>query len=195
MAKRLKSLEEMYLDANPLTKLPGSIATENVVKKRIDAGAEIAFCLLDIDNFKSFNDRYGYARGNDVIKATAEIIDETVAENGASDDFVGHIGGDDFIFVTTPERCEKICIAVIGLFDETIPGFYDREDREKGFLPGITRQEQEISYPFISISIAVVTNNKREPINHIQLGEIAAELKDYAKSLPGSVYVVDRRKS
>jgi len=195
MAKRLQSLEEMYLDASPLTKLPGSIATENVVKKRIDVGAEIAFCLVDIDNFKSFNDRYGYARGNDVIKATAKIIELTVAEYGASDDFVGHIGGDDFIFVTTRERCEKICNAVIELFDKTIPGFYDPEDRERGFLSGLTRQGQEASYPLISISIAVVTNNKRELINHIQIGEIAAELKDYAKSLPGSVYVVDRRKS
>ncbi|HXG30731.1 MAG TPA: HAMP domain-containing protein [Thermodesulfobacteriota bacterium] len=193
MARRLKSLEEMYLDASPLTRLPGSIAAENVIKKRLDTSSPIAFCLLDIDNFKSFNDRYGYARGNEVIQATAKIIEAAVAKHGASEDFIGHIGGDDFLVVTTPERYEAICSSTIEMFDNKIPHLYDPEDRERGYLIGVTRQGQEVSFPIISLSIAVVTNQKRELKSHLEIGEIAAELKNYAKSISGSKYVVDRR--
>ncbi len=78
MGKRLRKLEEMYLDASPLTRLPGGIAIENVLKKRIDSSQPIAFCVLDLDNFKAFNDRYGYANGSEVIKETAKIIENVV---------------------------------------------------------------------------------------------------------------------
>lgn len=193
MAQRLKSLEEKYLDANPLTKLAGSIAIENVIKKRLDAASPMAFCFADIDDFKSYNDRYGYARGNEVIKHTAGIIEETVHAHGTDEDFIGHIGGDDFLVVTTQGLYEKICTAIIDVFDKTIPDFYDQVDRDKGYITGATRQGEEISFPIITISIVVVTNDKREIKNHIQIGEIAAELKNYTKSLPGSNYVVDRR--
>jgi GGDEF domain-containing protein len=114
MAQRLKQLEEMYLDASPLTRLPGGIAIENVLSKRIAAGAPIAFCLMDIDNFKAYNDHYGYAKGNDVIQATAGIISEGVAKYGTEDDFIGHIGGDDYALITTPDLYPRICQAVIG---------------------------------------------------------------------------------
>jgi len=193
MARRLKSLEEMYIDASPLTRLPGSIAAENIIKKRLDTRSSIAFCLLDIDNFKSFNDRYGYARGNEVIQTTAKIIESAIAKHGTDEDFIGHIGGDDFLIVTTPERYENICHSIIEVFDRTVPNFYDPEDRERGYLIGMTRQGQEVSFPIISLSIAVVTNQKRELKSHLEIGEIAAELKNYAKSTPGSTYVVDRR--
>jgi diguanylate cyclase (GGDEF)-like protein len=195
MAKRLKKLEEMYLDASPLTKLPGSLAAENVIKKRLESGLPTAFCFPDIDNFKSFNDKYGYARGNEVIQTTAKIIERAVSEHGTGEDFIGHIGGDDFLIITAAERYKKICSSVVEQFNESIPELYDREDRERGYIEGITRQGQEISFPLITISIAVVTNERREITNHLQVGEIAAELKKYVKSLPGSVYVADRRRS
>ena len=195
MVNRLKRLEEMYLDASPLTHLPGGIAIENLTKKRLAEGASLAFCMLDLANFKSFNDRYGYARGNEVILATARIITEAAAKHGKPQDFVGHIGGDDFVIITDPDTYEETCRNIVETFDHTIPNLYDPEDREQGYILGKTRQGKELSFPIMTISIAVVTNQTRKLKSHIEVGEIAAELKTYAKSFPKSTYVVDRRKS
>lgn len=194
MTKRLKRLEEMNLDMNPLTRLPGGLAIENVLKKRLDAKNPIAFCLIDMDNFKPFNDRYGYAKGSDAIQATARLIEAAVAESGTEEDFIGHIGGDDFVVITTPDKYIKICNAVIEAFDKMIPDFYDPEDRRRGHIIGKTRQGQEMTFPIMTISIAVVTNLHRELTHPAQVGAIAADLKEYAKTLPGSIYVVDKRR-
>jgi GGDEF domain-containing protein/CHASE3 domain sensor protein len=193
MAKRLKQLEEMYLDTSPLTRLPGGIAIENVMNKRIAAKAPIAFCLMDIDNFKAYNDHYGYAKGNDIIQATAAIISEAVAKYGHDDDFIGHIGGDDYVLITTPDLYPRICQAVIDTFDKTIPDFYDEEDRQRGHILGENRQGQEVKFPLATLSIAVVTNIKRKFKNHIQYGEVAAEMKEHAKTVAGSTFMVDQR--
>ena len=193
MAKRLKQLEEMYLDTSPLTRLPGGIAIENVMKKRIAAEAPIAFCLMDIDNFKAYNDHYGYAKGNNVIQTTAAIISEAVAKHGCEDDFIGHIGGDDFVLITTPDIYPRTCQAILDGFDQTIPGFYDEQDRERGHIVGENRQGQEVKFPLATLSIAVVTNLKRMFRNHIQYGEVAAEMKEHAKTVAGSTFMVDQR--
>ena len=193
MAGRLKHLEEMHLDASPLTRLPGGVAVENVVKERLRDNLSLVFCLLDLSNFKSFNDHYGYARGNEVIQATAQIIRRTVSDHGQEGDFVGHIGGDDFVLITVPERYEKMCSEIIEAFDRSILDFYDSEDRQRGYILGKTRQGKEVTFPIITISIAVVTNRMRKLENYIQVGEIVAELKTYAKSFPKSTWVVDRR--
>jgi GGDEF domain-containing protein/CHASE3 domain sensor protein len=193
MADRLKRLEEMYLDTSPLTRLPGGIAIENVVNKRIASNTPMAFCLMDIDNFKAYNDRYGYAKGNEIIRATAAIISKAVREFSEEDDFIGHIGGDDFVVLTTPNRYGKICESVIAQFDRTIPDFYDPEDSARGYILGENRQGTEVSFPLASISIAVVTNERRKFHNHIQFGEVAAEMKEHAKSIAGSIFMVDQR--
>jgi GGDEF domain-containing protein len=195
MGKRLRKLEEMYLDASPLTRLPGGIAIENVLKKRIDSGQPIAFCVLDLDNFKAFNDRYGYANGSEVIKETAKIIEHVVKSVGSSEDFIGHVGGDDFVVITTPEYMREISSEIIIQFDRRIPDFYDRDERERGYILGKTRQGIEMEFPIMSISIAIVTNEHRKLINPLEASEIAAELKDYAKSIPKSVFVVDKRRN
>lgn len=193
MAQRLKQLEEMYLDTSPLTRLPGGTAIENILNKRISAKASIAFCLMDIDNFKAYNDHYGYAKGNDVITATAGMISEAVAKYGTEEDFIGHIGGDDYVVITTPDLYPRICQSVIDTFDRTIPGFYDEEDRERGHIVGENRQGQEVKFPLATLSIAVVTNIKRKFKNHIQYGEVAAEMKEHAKTVAGSTFMVDQR--
>jgi GGDEF domain-containing protein len=193
MARRLKNLEEMNLDANPLTHLPGSAAVEKLLRKRLEERRPMAFCLLDLSHFKSFNDRYGYARGNEVIQATAGIIKGVVKDYGPGD-FIGHIGGDDFAIITDPKRSDFICRAVIEAFDRKIGEFYDVEDRKRGHIRGKTRQGESISLPIMTISIAVVSNESRILENHIQVGEIAAELKNYAKSFSQSTYIVDKRK-
>jgi GGDEF domain-containing protein len=194
MAQRLKCLEEKNLDTSPLTRIPGNIAIENDLKKRLETDALLAFCLIDMDNFKAFNDKYGYARGSEVIKTTAGIVESCVAEHGEHDDFVGHIGGDDFVLITHPDRFRRLCNIIIKTFDKKIPEFYDSDDLRNGYIISKTRQGQVATFPIMTISIAVVTNLHKQLTSTIEVGEIAAELKEYAKSISGSVYVVDRRR-
>jgi diguanylate cyclase (GGDEF)-like protein len=193
MAQRLKSLEEMHLDASPLTYLPGSITIENVLNKRLKKETPTAFCQLDLSNFKAFNDRYGYARGNEVLRVTANIVTEVVKAEGNEGDLVGHIGGDDFVVITSHERYERICRAIIDSFDKKVSDFYDQEDRQRGYIHGETRQGQRVSFPIMTMAISVVTNRYCPLQNHVQVGEIAAEVKNYAKSISHSTFVVDRR--
>lgn len=193
MAQRLSELEKIYRDSNPLTRMPGGAAVDNTLIKRLETDKTMALCMLDLDNFKSYNDRYGYANGNEVIRATAMIIQSVVAEHGTKEDFVGHIGGDDFVIITDIKHVELICKTIINRFDENIINFYNETDRANGEIVALSRQGQEIKFPIMSISIAVVTNDQNKKINHIQIGEIAAELKEYAKSIPGSVFVTNRR--
>jgi diguanylate cyclase (GGDEF)-like protein len=195
MGKRLKNLEEMYRDANPLTRLPGGIAIENVLKKRIKLTTPIAFCLVDLDHFKIFNDHYGYAKGNKVIRKTAEIIETTVSRDGTKNDFIGHIGGDDFVIITSIKNFKTICQSIIKTFDKTIVSFYDKEDVERGYIPAKSRAGKKKKFKVMTISIAVVTNKVRKFKHHIEVGEIAAELKNYAKSFPYSLFIVDRRRN
>ena len=194
MAKRLKRLEEIYLDTNPLTHLPGGIAIENVLKKRINSGNLFAFCLVDLDNFKAYNDHYGYARGNQVIKNTAQIIENAVKKHGTDDTFYGHIGGDDFVVISSIDHYAKICRFIIDRFDKTVDELYDSKDMSEGFIIRKTRKGVEEKFPIMTISIGVVTNKKRKLTHVVQVGEIAAEVKNHAKSKPGSLYYVDRRK-
>ncbi len=194
MGQRLRKLEEMYLDASPLTRLPGGIAIENVLKKRLESRQPLAFCVLDLDNFKAFNDRYGYANGSEVIKETARIIENAVKLKGTPEDFIGHVGGDDFVVITTPEHMRDFSTEVISQFDHRIPVFYAPEERARGYILGKTRQGVEMEFPIMTISIAIVTNEGRKLSNPLQASEIAAELKDYAKTIPKSVFVVDKRR-
>src|SRR3989304_1849224 len=145
---------------------------------------------MNLDNFKPFNDRYGYARGNEVIQATARVVESAVAEHGTGDDFIGHIGGDDFVVITSLDRYREICGAIIQGFDRMIANFYDPDDRQKGHITGKTRQGNEMTFPIMTISIAIVTSKERQLTTPAQIGEIAAELKEYAKSIQGSIYVV-----
>ncbi len=195
MGKRLVKLEEMYLDASPLTRLPGGLAIENVLKHRLESGLPIALCVIDLDNFKSFNDHYGYAHGNDIIKETARIIETTTKLKGSPDDFVGHVGGDDFVVITTPTHMREICAGIVLGFDERVPQFYSEQDRAHGFIFGKNRQGLEMRFPLMTISIAVVTNDQRTFVNTLEASELAAELKDYAKTISSSIYVVDKRRS
>ncbi len=193
MALRLSLLEKKSLDSSPLTRMPGGIAIENIMTKRLEMDKNIAFCLLDLDNFKSYNDRYGYAKGNEVIRAAAAIIQSALAEHGSKDDFVGHIGGDDFAIVTDTTRYDKICKTIIKGFDKNIVYFYNETDRERGHIVSKNRQGHQKTYPIMTVSMAVVTNDQGNPINQIEIGEIAAELKEYAKTIPESVFVTNRR--
>jgi GGDEF domain-containing protein len=128
-----------------------------------------------------------------LIKTTAAIIRKAVIELGSTTDFIGHIGGDDFVIITTPNHYDRICRAIVKTFDRTIPNIYDAGDRQRGYIIGENRQGQKVSFPLASISIAVVTNVNRPVVNYIQFGEISAEIKQRAKATAGSNYVVDQR--
>ena len=139
MSARLKELEEMNLDANPLTKLPGNLAIEKELFTRLNETQSFSFCLIDLDNFKSFNDRYSYSRGSDLIKWMAELLIRIKNEYGTTDDFLGHVGGDDFILICSPERVQPICSRIIDEFDRGIIEHYDPEDAKKGYILSIDR--------------------------------------------------------
>ena len=193
MSERLIKLEETYKDASPLTRLPGGITIENTVKYLIEHGEPFAFCMMDLDNFKPFNDRYGYGRGNRVIKMTAEIIQKAIRESGNGADFIGHIGGDDFVFIAKPERFEKQCRKIIEEFDRHITEHYDEEDLKQGGIQSVSRLGEQLTFPIMTISIAAIDSLKTKVNNYIEVGEIVAELKKYAKKFPNSNLVIDRR--
>lgn len=179
---------------NPLTGLPGNILIEEEIKHRVaDVRKKMAVLYIDLDNFKAYNDVYGFLKGDEVIKFVAHLIEKNVKGFGNPDDFIGHIGGDDYIAITTPEKVDIICKSIIEQFDSSIPLFYSSDDRRRGFIITRDRTNQEMKYPFMSVSIAVVSNERRYVENHWQVAEIAAEMKKYAKSKAGSVYVKDRR--
>lgn len=182
------------LEANPLTRLPGNVSILDELSKRLAKPDLFAVCYVDLDKFKSYNDTYGFNHGDAMIKETARILLRAVQEKGAADDFIGHIGGDDFVVITTIGRAEGICSEIIEDFDRTAPSFYNETDRANGFIIAKDRQGIEQKIPLISVSIGVVTNEFRK-IEHVaQIGEIGAELKKYAKSLQKSNYVMDKRK-
>jgi len=181
------------LEANPLTRLPGNIAILNEFSKCINSKNKFAVCYADLDKFKAYNDKYGFEHGDNVIRETARILLGAVHQSGRPEDFLGHIGGDDFVVVTTPEFADSICEKIIRDFDKISPSFYNQEDRENGFIIGYDRQSKIHKIPLLSISIGVVTNEMRDITHVAQIGEIGAELKKLAKNIEKSNYVKDKR--
>ncbi len=185
---------EIDLDANPLTRLPGNVSIVNEIGKRINEGRLFAVCYIDLDKFKVFNDKYGFERGDELIRETARILIGAIEEKGEAHDFIGHIGGDDFVVITIPKMVDTLCNRIIEDFKVIASRVYDEEDFAKGYLLGKDRQGSPIRTPLVSISMGVVTNEQRT-IEHVaQVGQIGAELKSHAKSLEGSNFVKDKRK-
>lgn len=185
---------EMDLDANPLTHLPGNVSIQDEIENRIKEDGPFAVCYIDLDKFKVFNDRYGFERGDRAIQETARVLIKGVQARGNKDDFIGHIGGDDYVIVTTPDKVDTLCPYIIKEFEKVAPPLYDEEDRQRGYILGKDRKGNPIQTPLLSLSIGVVTNEKRK-ISHVaEVAQIGAELKEYAKSLEGSNYVKERRK-
>lgn len=181
------------LEANPLTRLPGNVAILNELSNCIEKKVPYAVCYVDLDKFKAYNDKYGFEHGDEVIRETARILLCATKEYGNGNDFVGHIGGDDFIIVTTPDISDRICEKIIRDFDNISPSFYNQEDRENGFIIGYDRQSKIHKILLLSISIGVVTNQMRDITHVAQISEIGAELKKLAKSMEKSNFVKDQR--
>jgi GGDEF domain-containing protein len=181
------------LFVHPSTRLPGAVEIELEVQRRLAAGVQFAMCYADLDHFKEFNDRYSYYDGDRVIRILAQILHDVVKGLCAEHGFVGHIGGDDFIFIIPVDCVNDVCAEIIDVFDTLIPFQYSEQDRRAGYFFGKDRRGQLHRVPLMTLSIGVVTNERRHFTHAAQVSELATEMKSYAKTLPGSVYSVDRR--
>ncbi|MFN8572704.1 MAG: diguanylate cyclase [Gemmatimonadaceae bacterium] len=186
-----RSDRDVYV--HPSTRLPGTIEIEAEIERRLHAAGTFAVCYADLDHFKEFNDRYSYYDGDRVIKILANLLHDVVKGLCFSEGFVGHIGGDDFIFIIPASRVSEVCSEIVSVFDLLIPLQYSDQDRRAGYFFGKDRRGQLHRVPLMTLSIGVVTNERRMFATASQVSELATEMKGYAKTLTGSVFTVDRR--
>ncbi|MEP6590756.1 MAG: diguanylate cyclase [Gemmatimonadota bacterium] len=185
---------ERDVAVHPSTRLPGTTEIEREMRRRLDREQPFAVCYADLDHFKEYNDRYSYYDGDRVIFILSRILHDVVRGMLGADGFVGHIGGDDFIFITSLGDHAPVCAEILSVFDELIPLQYSEQDRRAGYFFGKDRRGQLHRVPLMTLSIGVVTNQHRRFTHPAQVSELATEMKSYAKTLPGSVFVVDRRR-
>ncbi|HEV2238397.1 MAG TPA: response regulator [Ktedonobacterales bacterium] len=190
---QLRRVQENML--SPLTGLPGGAQVERAIAQKLREAVPWSILYLDLDHFKAYNDVYGFVLGNDLIRLLATITGEVARDRGNLTDFVGHIGGDDFVLITTPDRTEALCQALIERFDRESRHLFSEDDLRRGTLIALDRQGNNHAWPLVSLSIAVVTNQLRPVTSIEQVSRTAAELKRKAKATPGSIYVIDRRRS
>jgi DNA-binding response OmpR family regulator len=179
------------LHASPMTRLPGGRAIDRAVQERLDGGQPFALSYVDLDNLKAYNDTYGYAKADGVVLQTAGILRDALARRGGEGAFLGHIGGDDFVLLTRPENAASLCEDVIALFDRVIPLYYDRDDRDRGYIEAADRYGTRRRFGILSLSIATVVAPPGRFREHADLARVAAELKERAKRIPGSVHLLD----
>ncbi|MFA5262015.1 MAG: response regulator [Candidatus Omnitrophota bacterium] len=183
------------LDANPLTHLPGNTSIMEEFQANITSGKPFAVAYADIDKFKIYNDKYGFKKGDEVIKEIARLLVTVVREKAGQESFIGHIGGDDFVFIADDSIMDDVCQVIIEQFDAIAPRFYNEEDKTAGYIVGKDRLGNEIKTGLLSVSIGIVSNKTAEITHVAQISEIGAELKKYAKSFQQSNYVRDKRKN
>lgn len=181
------------LVVHPSTRLPGAVEIEAEITRRLNEGRLFATCYADLDHFKEFNDRYSYHEGDRVIRILAKILHDIVKGLCLDEGFVGHIGGDDFIFIIPVGSVNEACSEIVEVFDTLIPYQYSEQDRRAGYFFGKDRRGQLHRVPLMTVSIGVVTNERRHFSHAAQVSELATEMKSYAKTLPGSVFSIDRR--
>ena len=186
-----RSDRDLYV--HPSTRLPGAVEIEAEIARRLEADGLFATCYADLDHFKEFNDRYSYYEGDRVIRILAQILHDVVKGLCHEEGFVGHIGGDDFIFIIPIGAVSEVCAEIVSIFDALAPYQYSEQDRRAGYFFGKDRRGQLHRVPLMTVSIGVVTNERRHFTHAAQVSALATEMKSYAKTLPGSVYSIDRR--
>lgn len=182
---------QRVFDNNPLTKLPGNTSIQRAIEEAL--GKPLAVCYIDINNFKPYNDTYGFSRGDDVIRMVARIMANAVREAGEGG-FVGHVGGDDFVFIVPREKAESICKTITDNFTEIAAELFGEEEKARGYYLAKDRKEQVQQIPLLGIAIAVVPTDAPHMTHAGRVAEVAAELKKFAKKSAGSTYVIDRRR-
>ena len=181
------------IHVHPSTRLPGTDIIGTWITRYLATGDQFAVSYADLDHFKEFNDRYGFHEGDRVIRVLARILHDVVKGVCGEQGFIGHIGGDDFIFIIPASAVQVVCTEIVEVFDLLVPFQYSESDRRAGYYFGKDRRGQLHRVPLMTLSIGVVTNEKRPFLSSAQVSELASEMKAYAKSLPGSVFTVDRR--
>lgn len=177
-----------------LTSLPGNVQIENELKRRIASKGMYAVLYVDLDNFKAYNDKYGFMNGDEVIKFTAELLKEVIQTYGKKGDFLGHIGGDDFVVVVDYENAKIIGKTITKEFDEKIINYYKDEDVKKGTIKILNRKGKLEKYPLMTITVAMISNRYRKYDSTLEIGEEGANVKKKAKTIPGSTFLEDRRR-
>jgi diguanylate cyclase (GGDEF)-like protein len=180
-------------DLSPLTGLPGNFKITAEIEACIRDSKQFALVHGDLDNFKAFNDHYGFMRGDEVIRFCANCFTEAAASLGIADAFVGHIGGDDYVAIVPPEMSESFCKEVIERFDDGILDLYDTADALRGYIEVIDRRGERYAFPVVSLSLGVASTDVREIGTQWEASAIAVEMKEFAKKQPGSTYRIDRR--
>jgi len=179
---------------SPLTGLPGNVQIQAEMKKRLLNKEVFAILYIDLDNFKAYNDVYGFSNGDEIIKFTAKVISKYVHNIEKSDNFVGHIGGDDFVAIVSKTDYDKICQEIILEFDSGVENFYSMEDLERGYVEIENRRGIIEQFPITTISVAVVEVDASIYKSPLEIGEVGAQVKHRAKSIMGSAYVINKRK-
>jgi len=181
---------EREMAASPTTRLPGGLAIEREVSLRLQQGDPFLLCYLDLDNLKAFNDVYGYAKTDAVIRQTGDILREVVGRFGGARDFIGHIAGDDFVCIFSPENGEMLCRQIIKSFDKIVPLYYDPLDRKRGYIEADDRYGQRRQFPVMTLSVAAVAIASGARVSYASLSLQAAEIKKAAKAVVGSAFLV-----
>ncbi len=184
----------LYLDSNPLTRLPGNGHIVQEIQSRLDNGQIFTCLYCDLNNFKIFNDCYGFVRGDEAIKLTAQILTGSVKALGEKTDFVGHIGGDDFAIITGSLSPEEIARDIISNFDLNIRSLYTLEDLKRGYIAFLNRKLQAQQFPIMGIVVAGISNQNMNIMRVEEVSSISAEIKKHLKGVGGSAYLIDRRK-
>ncbi|MBI3648991.1 MAG: response regulator [Actinobacteria bacterium] len=190
----LRRAREMRAQS-PLTGLPGNVRIEEEIEARVERGAEFAILYADLDHFKAYNDHYGFMRGDQVIQFTARLIEEVCRELAEGEAFVGHVGGDDFVIVTSPALAEDLADEIVRRFDLESPALHDEEDRQRGYLAVANRRGEPQQFPLLAISIGIATTARRAFAHYAEAVAIATEMKGFTKLTPGSSWAIDRRTS
>lgn len=191
--KNLNRLLMINRRISPLTGLPGNVQIHAELKKRISNREEFSVLYLDLDNFKAYNDIYGFLKGDEIIQFTADIILRCIHERFCDNSFVGHIGGDDFIAIIPTIEVDDICKSIILEFDSYVTKFFTEDDIEKGYIEVANRKGIIEKFALTTISIGVVIAEKNRFSNILEIGEIGAQVKHMAKAKTGSSYAIDRR--
>ena len=194
-AEALLVRSQRDVSVHPSTRLPGAPEIDREIRRRLDGAGDFAVCYADLDHFKEYNDRYSYYDGDRVIYMLSRILHDVAKGLLGAKGFVGHIGGDDFIFIIPATEISLVCTEILSVFDTLVPFQYNEQDRRAGYYFGKDRRGQLHRVPLMTLSIGIVTNRHRTFAHPAEVSELATEMKSYAKTLPGSVFVVDRRQT
>ena len=193
--KNLNRLLTINRRISALTGLPGNVQIHAELKKRLSNKEDFSVLYLDLDNFKAYNDVYGFLKGDQIIEFTAQVITKCIHELFLENSFIGHIGGDDFIAIVPSTEVDEVCQSIIANFDKDVEKFFTEDDLRKGYIEVANRKGIMEQFTLTSISIGAVIVDKNRFANILEIGEVGAQVKHMAKSIVGSSYAIDRRKS